>query len=91
MKTADIVKTANGYYWTRRYCGQNKGAEFFPNKKKGDRKYKGEKAATEWGKDWTGEESPVFSLCLLGVQHLNMYIWLVYNIISRKAIKKVRI
>ena len=55
MKTAEIVKTANGYYVTRRYCGQNKGAEFFPNKKKGDRKYKGEKAATEWAKEWTGE------------------------------------
>ena len=29
MKTVDIVKTATGTYVTRRYCGQNKGREFF--------------------------------------------------------------
>lgn len=29
MKTIDIVKMANGWYVTRRYCGMNKGAEFF--------------------------------------------------------------
>ena len=29
MKTVEIVKTANGTYVTRRYCGQNKGREFF--------------------------------------------------------------
>lgn len=33
MKTVDMVKTAKGYYVTRRYCGQNKGAEFFKKKK----------------------------------------------------------
>lgn len=29
MKTVEIVKTANGIYVTRRYCGMNKGREFF--------------------------------------------------------------
>ena len=29
MKTVEIVKTATGYYVTRRYCGQNKGRAFF--------------------------------------------------------------
>ncbi len=55
LKSAEIVKTATGYYVTRRYCGQNKGREFFPFKKKGDRKYKGETAAQAWADAWTGE------------------------------------
>ena len=29
MKTVEIVKTANGTYVTRRYCGQNKDRAFF--------------------------------------------------------------
>lgn len=52
MKTSEIVKTAKGYYVTRRYCGQNKGMEFFPFKKKGDRKYNGETAAKKFAEDW---------------------------------------
>lgn len=30
MKTVDVVKMEKGWHVTRRYCGQNKGAEFFP-------------------------------------------------------------
>ena len=55
MKTADIVKTAKGFYVTRRYCGQNKGMQFFPFKKKDDKNYKGADAAQEWAKEWTGK------------------------------------
>lgn len=63
MKTTDIVKTANGYYVTRRYCGQNKGMAFFysikPASVKGmkkkdyldDQKNKMDK----YIKEWTGE------------------------------------
>lgn len=29
MKTVEIVKAHNGWHVTRRYCGQNKGTEFF--------------------------------------------------------------
>lgn len=29
MRTVEIIKTAKGCYVTRRYCGQNKGREFF--------------------------------------------------------------
>lgn len=29
MKTVEVVVTAKGWYVTRRYGGQNKGAEFF--------------------------------------------------------------
>ena len=29
MKTAEIVKTAKGFYVTLRYGGQNRGREFF--------------------------------------------------------------
>ena len=29
MKTVEIVKTAKGYFVTRRYGNQNKGREFF--------------------------------------------------------------
>lgn len=58
MKTTEIVKTANGYYVTRRYCGQNKGMQFFPFKKKVERgqpRWNGLKEAQNWAKDWTGE------------------------------------
>lgn len=30
MKTVDIVKMEKGWHVTRRYCGMNKGTEFFP-------------------------------------------------------------
>lgn len=43
MKTVDVVATANGWYVTRRYCGQNKGMEFFSTKPAGP----GKKAAKE--------------------------------------------
>ena len=63
MKTVEIVKTATGTYVTRRYCGQNKGREFFYSikpasvkdmKKKeylDDQKDKMDK----YIKEWTGE------------------------------------
>ena len=62
MKTVEIVKTHNGTYVTRRYCGQNKGREFFysvapASVKKCKRDFV--KAQTEakdkYIKEWTGE------------------------------------
>lgn len=52
MKTAEIVKTAKGFYVTRRYCGQNKEMEFFPIKTSVDA---AEKRARRFAKEWTGE------------------------------------
>lgn len=64
MKTVEIVKTANGTYVTRRYCGQNKGRAFFysikPASIKTDLtkpqfiKDQKEKMA-QYIKEWTGE------------------------------------
>ena len=31
MKTIEIVNTVNGCFVTRRYCGMNKGRQFFTN------------------------------------------------------------
>lgn len=62
MKTVEIVKTANGTYVTRRYCGQNKGREFFysvapASVKKGKRDFV--KAQTEakdkYISEWVGD------------------------------------
>ena len=55
MKTAEITKTDKGFYVTLRYGNTNRGRDFFPFKKKGDRKYHGETAANEFAKRWTGE------------------------------------
>ncbi len=52
MKTVEIVKTAKGFYVTLRYCGQNKGREFFPIKSSVDA---AEKRAKKYAKEWTGE------------------------------------
>lgn len=52
MKTVEIVKTAKGFYVTRRYGGQNKGREFFPIKSSVDA---AEKRAKKYAKEWTGE------------------------------------
>lgn len=52
MKTAEIVKTAKGYYVTLRYGGQNRGREFFPIKSSADA---AEKRAQRFAKQWTGE------------------------------------
>lgn len=52
MKTADIVQTDKGFYVTRRYCGQNKGMQFFPIKSS---KNAAAKRAEQWAKEWTGE------------------------------------
>lgn len=51
MKTADIVKTAKGFYVTRRYCGQNKEMKFFAIKSSAEYT---EKQAKKWAKEWTG-------------------------------------
>jgi hypothetical protein len=52
MKTAEIVKTAKGFYVTLRYYGQNKGREFFAIKTSVDA---AEKRAKKFAKAWTGE------------------------------------
>lgn len=52
MKTADIVKAATGFYVTRRYCGQNKGMQFFPIKSS---ETAAENRAKKWAKEWTGK------------------------------------
>ena len=52
MKTAEIVKTAKGFYVTLRYGGQNRGREFFVIKTSVDA---AEKRAKKFAKEWTGE------------------------------------
>ena len=52
MKTAEIVKTAKGFYVTLRYGGQNKGREFFPIKTSEKKK---KKRARKFAKTWVGE------------------------------------
>jgi len=55
MKTVDVVKMEKGYHVTRRYCGQNKGSQFFPfGKTKKDRKA-AEIAKDVFVKEWMGE------------------------------------
>ena len=55
MKTVDVVKMEKGYHVTRRYCGQNKGSQFFPfGKTKKDRKA-AEEAKDAFVKAWEGE------------------------------------
>lgn len=62
MKTVEIVKTAKGEFITRRYCGQNKGREFFysvapdsvKTKKREFLKTEQEKKE-KYIKDWTDE------------------------------------
>lgn len=55
MKTVDIIKTSNGWYVTRRYCGRNKGAEFFPFGIKASEKTKNEQKKDQYIKEWVGE------------------------------------
>lgn len=70
MKTVEIVKAHNGWHVTRRYCGQNKGTEFFCttakdlNKAKTDKQrkakiaeayQKAEDAKNAYVKAWVGE------------------------------------
>lgn len=52
MKTAEIIKTAKGFYVTLRYSGQNKGREFFAIKTSVDA---AEKRAKKFAKEWMGE------------------------------------
>jgi len=49
MKSAEIVKTAKGFYVTLRYCGQNKGREFFIIKSSVDA---AEKRAKKYAEQW---------------------------------------
>ena len=63
MKTVEIVKTATGTYVTRRYCGQNKGRQFFYTKKapasvkEDKRQFVSDQkdAMSRYIKDWAGE------------------------------------
>lgn len=62
MKTVDVVATANGWFVTRRYCGQNKGREFFSTKPVGpgkkaakEARAMAERARDEYIRIWTGE------------------------------------
>ncbi len=63
MKTIDIVTTAKGWYVTRRYCGMNKGTQFFfsvapANMKKKDAKQFLDNAIAakeNYIKNWMGE------------------------------------
>lgn len=52
MKTAEIVKTAKGFYVTLRYGGMNKGREFFPIKSSVDA---AENRAKKYAEKWTGK------------------------------------
>ena len=55
MKTVDVVVTAKGWYVTRRYCGQNKGREFFPYGEKKKERKAAEAAKDAYVKEWVGE------------------------------------
>jgi hypothetical protein len=63
MKTVEIVTTAKGCFVTRRYCGQNKGREFFPSvapmgmKKKEAKQFliDTNQAKERYINEWTGE------------------------------------
>ena len=63
MKTVEIVKTNTGCFVTRRYCGQNKGREFFFSvapadmSKRDAKKFleKAEQDKAAYIKDWVGE------------------------------------
>lgn len=52
MKTAEIVKTAKGYYVTKRYGGMNKGREFFPMMKGKKGPEKTEAQARAYAEAW---------------------------------------
>ena len=55
MRTVDVVITEKGWYVTRRYCGQNKGAEFFPYGAKKKERKAAEEAKNLFVKNWIGE------------------------------------
>lgn len=63
MRTVEIVKTAKGVYVTRRYCGMNKGREFFCSVAPADMKKTDaknflsdiEQAKEKYIHEWTGE------------------------------------
>lgn len=63
MKTVEIVNTVNGYFVTRRYCGMNKGRQFFTKHAPADmsvrkaKKYleEVEQAKANYINEWVGE------------------------------------
>lgn len=55
MKTVDIVTTAKGWYVTRRYCGMNKGAQFFAFGTKKKERKAADEAKDKYVKEWVGE------------------------------------
>lgn len=55
MKTVEIVKTLNGCYITRRYCGMNKGRKFFPNVKGKTKNTERDNEMKKYVTEWTGE------------------------------------
>ena len=46
---------AKGYHVTRRYCGQNRGNQFFPFGTKVRERKAAEKAKDAYVKEWMGE------------------------------------
>ncbi len=55
MKTVDVVKMDKGWYVTRRWCGMNKGAEFFPFGTKKKERKAADAAKDAYVKAWMGE------------------------------------
>ena len=55
MKTVDVVTTAKGWYVTRRYCGMNKGAQFFAFGTKKKERKAADEAKDKYVKEWVGE------------------------------------
>ena len=55
MKTVDVVTTAKGVYVTRRYCGMNKGMQFFAFGTKKKERTAALAAKDAYVKEWMGE------------------------------------
>ena len=55
MKTVEIVTMSKGWRVTRRYCGQNKGSQFFAYGTKKKERKAAEAARDAYVKEWMGE------------------------------------
>jgi hypothetical protein len=55
MKTVDVVMMTKGWHVTRRYCGQNKGSQFFPFGTKKKERKAADEAKDRYVKEWMGE------------------------------------
>ena len=55
MKTVDVVTTAKGVYVTRRYCGMNKGMQFFAFGTKKKERTAALAAKDAYDTEWMGE------------------------------------